>query len=184
MTHRQEDESKRQAEENKRLALLWYGVLFVGDVDTCNALLHEDCKFFIAGDMAFCGWSSKETFMKMNVLPLAGPIRMEFGHMIAEGDFVFLEAESHADLEGGRRYNNNYAFLLRFSNGKLIEHKEYTDTLHFYRVVDSEAVRGKPMVRQSPLTTISTVVCGDPGRVKLRPFDPQDGAMPFDRGPR
>jgi hypothetical protein len=91
---------------------------------------------------------------------------MEFGHIIAEGDFVFLEAESHADLKGGQRYNNNYAFLLRFSNGKLIEHKEYTDTLHFYRVVDSDAVRGKPIVRQSPLTSINAVVSGDPGRVK------------------
>jgi ketosteroid isomerase-like protein len=152
--------------KNKRLALLWYKSLFAGDVDTCNSLLHPDCRFFIAGDMAFCGWSSKETFMQMNVLPLVGPFTMEFGHVIAEGDFVFLEAESHADLKDGKRYNNNYGFLLKFRDGKMIEHKEYTDTLHFHRVVDTQAVRGPPIARQSPLTEITAVVSGDPGRVK------------------
>jgi uncharacterized protein len=153
-------------EKNKQLALLWYKSLFCGDVATCNSLLHAECRFFIAGDMAFCGWSSKETFMQMNVLPLSGPFKMEFGHVIAQGDFVFLEAESHADLKDGKRYNNNYGFLLRFRDGKMIEHKEYTDTLHFYRVVDSEAVRGPAIARQSPLTEITAVVGGDPGRVK------------------
>jgi ketosteroid isomerase-like protein len=153
-----------QQAENKELALEWYRALMSGDVATCNSLLHENCRFFMAGDMSWFGWRDKEFFMKMDVLPLRGPITMEFGHIIAQGDFVFLEAESHADLAGGERYNNNYGFLLRFHDGKLIEHKEYTDTLHFYRVVDSAAVRGDSIPRQSPLTTISAVVTGVPGR--------------------
>jgi ketosteroid isomerase-like protein len=155
---------KPQETENKRLALRWYEALLTGDLETCGDMLDDDCKFFMAGDMAWFGWRDKEFFMTMNILPLAGPITMEFGHIIAQGDLVFLEAESHADLAGGNRYNNNYGFLLRFKDGKLVEHKEYTDTLHLYRVVDSEAVRGEPIPRQSPLTIVTAVVSGVPGR--------------------
>ncbi len=160
-----------QADRNKELALSWYRALFAGDRETCESLLDPDCRFFIAGDMAFCGWSDKQTFMQSNPLPLRGAFQMDFGHVVAEGDFVFLEAESHADLEGGQRYNNNYGFLLRFKDGKMIEHKEYTDTLHFYRVVDSEAVRGPAIPRQSPLTVVSASVGGQ----TIQPQQSQQG---------
>jgi uncharacterized protein len=156
-------EMTAEESENKRLALQWYRALMSGDVATCRSILCPDCRFFMAGDMAWFGWRDREFFMSMDVVPLRGPITMEFGHVIAEGDWVFLEAESHAALEGGERYNNNYAFLLRFKAGKLVEHKEYTDTLHLYRVVNSEAVRGEPIARQSPLTTVSVAFSGAPG---------------------
>jgi uncharacterized protein len=153
-----------QDSDNKPLALKWYRALMSGDIATCRSLLHEDCKFFMAGDMAWFGWRNREFFMQMDVVPLRGPITLEFGHVIAQGDLVFLEAESHAALAGGERYNNTYAFVLRFESGKLVEHKEYTDTLHLYRVVNSAAVRGEPIARQSPLTVITAVIEGAPSR--------------------
>lgn len=81
--------------------------------------------------------------------------------MIAEGDCVFFETEVHADLDGGGHYNNQIGFMFRFKDGKVIEHKEYTDTLHVYRVMEHEAIRGAPIPRQSNLTTVSAVVDSD-----------------------
>jgi ketosteroid isomerase-like protein len=48
----------------------------------------------------------------------------------AEGDRVAVEAESHANLKGGKVYNNKYHFLFELRDGKITKCKEYNDTHH------------------------------------------------------
>jgi hypothetical protein len=85
---------------------------------------------------------------------------MRLGEMTAEGDRVFVEAESRATLAGGGTYNNHYVFMARFRDGKMIEHKEFADTLHIHRVVDAPEVTAPPIARQGPLTSISEELRG------------------------
>jgi ketosteroid isomerase-like protein len=49
--------------------------------------------------------------------------------MVAEGDKVAAEIRSHADLKDGRVYENQYHMLFTLQQGKIVEVKEYADTL-------------------------------------------------------
>ena len=49
--------------------------------------------------------------------------------MVAEGDKVAAEIRSHADLTDGRTYENQYHMLFTLRQGKIVEVKEYADTL-------------------------------------------------------
>jgi ketosteroid isomerase-like protein len=49
--------------------------------------------------------------------------------IVAEGDKVAAEIRSHADLTDGRVYENQYHMLFTVRRGKIVEVKEYADTL-------------------------------------------------------
>lgn len=49
--------------------------------------------------------------------------------MVAEGDKVAAELRSHAELTDGRVYENQYHMLFTIQRGKIVEVKEYADTL-------------------------------------------------------
>lgn len=49
--------------------------------------------------------------------------------MVAEGDQVAVEIRSHADLNDGRVYENQYHMLFTIRRGKIAEVREYADTL-------------------------------------------------------
>jgi uncharacterized protein len=53
---------------------------------------------------------------------------------IAEGDLVALEVESDGELTNGRHYHNEYHTLMRVSDGKILEVREYSDTQHAHAV--------------------------------------------------
>ena len=46
----------------------------------------------------------------------------------ADGDFVIVEAKGQNQLKGGRRYDNEYCFVIKMRDGKMIEITEYLDT--------------------------------------------------------
>lgn len=143
-------------EENKRLAWAWFEHALNGELDKSMALHRNDCRFFVSGDMPYGGWMDKAAYMNQTgVLQLDGPITMRFGDMVAEGDKVWLEAESEARLVNGNDYRNHYLFQFRFAEGRIVELKEFVDTLHVYRVIDSEAVRGAPRPRDRFVTRVS-----------------------------
>lgn len=47
-----------------------------------------------------------------------------------QDDRVAIEAESHAKLKSGARYNNHYHFLFIVTDGKIARLNEYNDSLH------------------------------------------------------
>lgn len=49
--------------------------------------------------------------------------------MVAEGNKVAAEIRSRADLTDGRVYENQYHMLFTLRQGKIVEVKEYADTL-------------------------------------------------------
>jgi hypothetical protein len=57
-------------------------------------------------------------------------LAFEVHSMTAEGDRVAIEAESKGMHVSGKKYNNLYHFLMRMRDGKIVEWKEYMDTMH------------------------------------------------------
>ena len=55
-------------------------------------------------------------------------IHFTIKELTAEGDRVAIEAESRGEHVSGKTYANQYHFLMRLRDGKIIEFKEYMDT--------------------------------------------------------
>lgn len=81
-------------------------------------------------------WSRSFTGKAAVLADLLGPVRaqlVERVHLtplrfIADGDSVVVEAKGSAATKGGERYDNEYCFIYRLANGKIIEVTEYLDT--------------------------------------------------------
>lgn len=64
-----------------------------------------------------------------------GKFTITIGTMTAEDDRVAAEAESLAvSQSNGRTYTNKYQYLIYFRSGKMLEFREYQDTLHAFDV--------------------------------------------------
>ncbi|UVC15397.1 nuclear transport factor 2 family protein [Mesorhizobium onobrychidis] len=135
--------------ENKALVLRY----FSGE----REFVDEDCRFFLSGDMPCSGWMTKreKDVLSPSILETVGPWTTTIGDMVAEGDRVWVEWESNANLTNGKRYNNCYVYMFKFRDGKIVEFKIFIDSLHMYRVLDAPEVRGEPGDRQSPLTNVT-----------------------------
>jgi hypothetical protein len=59
-------------------------------------------------------------------------LRMTVKGLVAEGDRVAAEVESHGELRNGRVYEQQYHFLLTFRAGKVAAVREYLDTQHAF----------------------------------------------------
>jgi hypothetical protein len=57
-------------------------------------------------------------------------LRFTIHALTAERDRVAIEAESHGKHVSGKIYNNKYHFVLRARGGKIVEWREYMDTMH------------------------------------------------------
>ncbi len=147
----------------KELALTWFKALVSGDVKKVEELVAEDFRYFLPGTLPASGWWDKQGFFEsaqMLAGLLAGPMTMRIGDVTAEDDRVWVEAESEAPLASGGTYNNTYVIALRVRDGKVVEMKEFSDSLHAFESIDSPQTRGPRKARQSPLTTVLTSVQG------------------------
>lgn len=59
-----------------------------------------------------------------------GPTFLSYGPMVADGDLVLEEWESHIFGSNGTVYNNQYCWVLRFENDTVVSMREYNDTQH------------------------------------------------------
>jgi ketosteroid isomerase-like protein len=53
---------------------------------------------------------------------------IEVHHVHADGECVVVEHSGRNTLPDGRRYDNNYCWVLRFHDGFIAEVREYMDT--------------------------------------------------------
>ena len=150
-------------DENKELALSWLEALVKGNPEVAVGLLHEDFQYFLPGTLPASGWWDQAGFLgsaQMFAGKLAGPITMRIGAVTAEGDRVWIEAESDAPLVDGGRYMNTYVMAVGVRDGKIVELKEFSDTLHVYEVIDAPETRGPRKARQSPLRIVTKTIEG------------------------
>ncbi|RAV03878.1 nuclear transport factor 2 family protein [Mycolicibacter senuensis] len=148
---------------NKELALAWFQALVSGDADAVASGVADEFRYFLTGTMPASGWWDKQGFFdsaKMFAGVLAGPITMRVGDVTAEGDRVWIEAESEAPLSSGGTYLNTYVIALKLRDGKIAEMKEFSDTLHVFEAIDAPETRGPRKPRESPLTTVTASIQG------------------------
>ncbi|HSW11212.1 MAG TPA: nuclear transport factor 2 family protein [Solimonas sp.] len=118
-------------QRNKQLAQAFFDILNRGDVPALLDAYAEDGRCVTMGNTLISGTYGKEQIAAAaggiyQVFPKG--IRFSIKAMTAEGERVAVEAESEGAHISGQLYTNQYHFLMRFRDGKLVEFKEYMDT--------------------------------------------------------
>ena len=131
--------SAQTVDQNKAIVDEFLRVFSTGDVPAILELLHPDATWWVSGKIeGFAGTKSKAEMGTLleGVVPLykTGALRLTPVSMIAEADRVFVEAEGYAELNNGRIYNPQSAFVFEIADGLIKHVKEYLDTQHAHDV--------------------------------------------------
>jgi ketosteroid isomerase-like protein len=127
-------------QRNKQIAREFYARFSADDVGGALDLMSDDATWWLAGKrelFSVAGLHSKreigELFGRMTAR-LKNGLALTVTGAIAEGDLVALEVESYGELTNGRLYSNEYHTLMRISDGKISQVREYSDTQHAHAV--------------------------------------------------
>jgi ketosteroid isomerase-like protein len=127
-------------DRNWAVARQFFERLSARDIDGALALMTDDATWRIPGRkevLPTAGVYTKERigrlFRRMDEA-LEGGLRMTIVSSVAEGDRVAVEATSSGDLKNGRRYRQEYHFLMEFADGRIRAVREYLDTQHVHEV--------------------------------------------------
>jgi len=127
-------------EQNKAIAREFFARFSASDLDGALATLTDDATWLIPGKrdrMPTAGLYTKERIARLfqaMLKQLEGGLQMTVLSAIGEGDRVAAEVESSGDLHDGRRYRQQYHFLLEFRDGRICAVREYLDTQHAHDV--------------------------------------------------
>jgi ketosteroid isomerase-like protein len=125
---------------NKAAAHRLFDLFSAGDIDGVMALMTEDATWLIPGKKELtptAGLYTKQNIEKLfrrMLAGLTGGLSMKVTSAIAEGERVALEVTSSGDLKNGRRYRQEYHFLIEFRDGRICAVREYLDTQHAHEV--------------------------------------------------
>ena len=120
---------------NKAVVVDFLATFSRGDVAGLMERMDEDATWWVSGTIE----GLSDTYDKQALTTLLGGIKDVYRQgalritplsMIAEGDKVAVEAESYAELNNGRIYNNFYHFLFELKGGRVLRVREYMDTMH------------------------------------------------------
>jgi ketosteroid isomerase-like protein len=127
-------------EKNKVRALAYIEGIGTRDLEGIFKLLHEDATFWQIGkklelagphDMAETARLSEKAISKF-----PNGMKFKIKTVTGEGNRVAIEAESDAVMANGKPYNNQYVFFFYFDDdGKIIEFREYWDTLYAFETM-------------------------------------------------
>ena len=159
--------------ENKEIVRRYFELLLEGDVEGIRPILSDDCEFFFAGDLPASGRHDVTTGIAIGsaiTSYVTGPVTFNLGTMTAESDRVSVEAESFGST-AETSFNNQYHFLFRIRDGKIVQMKEYFDTLLVWEIA-------KPMFGDLPrperVSNIDDIArsfqLGARGDIEPRPF--------------
>ena len=128
----------RLEEDNKDLARRMLAALTEADVDFIKEYYADDFRIWTLGSLPFSGSGDKASAVAgMPAVLDLFPDGLAFSivAMTAEGDRVAIEATSEGTTILGRVYKQEYHFLMRVRDGKIVEWKEYMDTEHARKVL-------------------------------------------------
>ena len=119
--------------ENKQLMQRIFKELSNGNSDLLVASMADDFRWTVTGTTK---WSRAYEGKQVVLAELFGALRARIKgrirttahRLIAEGDFVVVEARGNSTTKSGVPYNNNYCFVFRLYDGQLKEVTEYFDT--------------------------------------------------------
>ncbi|MDG2332916.1 MAG: nuclear transport factor 2 family protein [Myxococcota bacterium] len=131
----------RQEEENKELARRLIRALSQADTEFVREHYSSDFKLWVTGSLPFSGTNDKAGALHsmpqvLGLFPDGIEFRIEA--MTAEGERVAIEATGRGRTIRGDLYEQEYHFLMRALDGKIVEWKEYMDTEHARKVLVGE----------------------------------------------
>ena len=123
-----------QTETNRSLMTKAFEGLRHGDPSHFMPLFHEDIEWRVMGSSA---WSKHAKGLANVERDLVGPLFARFAGpylnipelILADGDHVVVLAKGDAETVEGKRYDNDYCFVFRMKDGKIVEVREYMDTI-------------------------------------------------------
>jgi uncharacterized protein len=124
---------------NKAIVADFMAAFSCGDVPGVLQRMADGATWWVSGSLAgMSGTYEKATFGALleGVKPAYKSGAMQFTpkSMVAEGPFVAVEAQSYAELQNGRIYNNQYHLLFEIRGGKVLRVREYMDTQHAFAI--------------------------------------------------
>ena len=122
-----------QAVQNKQLMQEIFAGLAAGDSRLFVESMADDFAWTVTGATPWSRtYAPKQAVLTelFGVLRsrMADKIRTTAQRIIAEDDFVVVEARGSNTTKSGKPYNNRYCFVFRLAGGKLKEVTEYLDT--------------------------------------------------------
>jgi len=126
-------DKKMGAAENKQLMHKIFEELSKVNSAPFVANMADDFRWTVTGTTK---WSRTYEGKHSVLVELFGPLRARINgrirtkahRLIAEGDYVVVEARGSNMTKSGQPYNNNYCFVFRLSDNRLKEVTEYFDT--------------------------------------------------------
>lgn len=119
--------------ENKKLVHAFYEAGNRGDVEAAMETLADDIQWTNIGSTKYSGsFAGKGELVERLIGPLFGQLKAGIAssirNVVAEGDFVVVQASGAAQTKDGRPYNNTYCHVFRIRGNKIVEVAEYMDT--------------------------------------------------------
>lgn len=127
-------ETIMSTELNKQVAERFLKATAAHDAPVFAELLCEDATFWTCGKPHLFPAAGRKSKSEMVAYmetpsPFDGGGVSRFDTVIAEGDKVMVETFNSGKSFDGRSYDNTYIYLFTFRDGKILEVKEYLDTL-------------------------------------------------------
>ena len=119
--------------ENRDLVQRIFAGLEIGDGRLLFESMGQDFRWIIPGTTKWSKvYEGREAVANDLMRPLRakieGRVKTRAQRIIADGDFVAVEARGDNVTKAGEPYRNTYCFVFRFEAGKLKEVTEYQDT--------------------------------------------------------
>ena len=117
-------------DQNKQITIEFFEALSTGSNKYLD-FYTDDSIIWTAGNNAIGGTRTKKevvTFAENILSAFPSGITFNITGITAEDERVAVEINGEAIHAAGEKYNNQYHFLLRIKDGKILELKEYMDT--------------------------------------------------------
>ncbi len=119
--------------ENKQIISNMFAELAKGNAAAFLDAMADDVKFTLQGKTKFSGtFNGKQELTAKLLGPLTaaleGGIALTPYNLIADGDYVAMQAHGKSMAKSGKPYNNSYCQIFRIAGGKVKEITEYLDT--------------------------------------------------------
>lgn len=121
------------AAENKEFIRNMFAELSKGNGEAFLGAMADDVRYTIIGTSKYSGtFNSKQDVINRLLGPLSaqleGGIAVTPLNLIADGEYVAMQAQGKALSKNGERYDNTYCHVFRIVGGKVKEVTEYLDT--------------------------------------------------------
>jgi ketosteroid isomerase-like protein len=127
-----------QEEANKLKLRQFYDLITQGEDRRAAEVLAEDLvwkEVATSRPMILTKEQVVHGFGRMRAGFVGGKLSMTVSSVIAEGNKLAVEFESHAETKAGKTYNNKYHAVWEFRGDEVREVRSYSDTAHAMAVI-------------------------------------------------